>query len=217
MKMIIVGCGRNGSGLARDLALLGHSVVVIDRDVGAFNRLGTGFRGQTVIGHGIDRDVLVTAGIERADGFATVTASDETNLIAARIAKHVFHVPRVVARVYDPKEAEVYRRLGVQTISPARLGGQRMIELLCYANVEPMQSLGNGDVDMMNVDLPSTLAGHPARDLTLAGELLVVAISRNNETLLANPSMTLLAGDVLHMAVARNAHKQLNALLNGHS
>jgi trk system potassium uptake protein TrkA len=216
MKMIIVGCGRNGSGLARDLSMLGHSVVVIDRDAEAFSRLGSAFRGQTVIGHAIDREVLASAGIERADGFAAVTASDETNLVAARIARNVFRVPRVVARVYDPSQAEIYRRLGVQTISPPRLGAQRMIELLCYANVEPIQSLGNGDVDMMNVDLPATLADHPVRDLMMAGELLVVAVSRDNQTILADPSLTLQAGDVLHMAVARNAHKQLNALLNGH-
>ena len=118
MKIIIVGCGRVGAGLTRALSLRGHTITVVDKDGTAFKRLGSLYKGETIIGTGIDRDVLMKAGIEKADGLASVTASDETNVIVARIAKEVFHVPRVVARVYDPQKAEIYRRLGLQVISP---------------------------------------------------------------------------------------------------
>ena len=119
MKIIIIGCGRWGAGLARSLSQAGHTVTAVDKDSAAFERLGPAYKGQTVVGLGSDRDVLIKAGIERADGLAAVTAGDETNIVVARMAKTVFRVPKVVARLYDPGKAEVYRRLGLQTIAPS--------------------------------------------------------------------------------------------------
>src|SRR4030042_1184683 len=108
MRIIIIGCGRMGSGLAQTLSLRGHAVTVVDRDPQAFERLGPAFKGKTLTGIGFDRDVLLRAGIERADGLAAVTFSDEANVVAARLASNIFHVPRVVARLYDPRKAEIY-------------------------------------------------------------------------------------------------------------
>src|SRR3990170_4359428 len=130
MRIIVVGCGRNGAGLAQHLSLRGHIVTVVDKDPVAFERLGAAFKGRTVVGVGFDRDVLHHAGIEKADGLAAVTSSDEVNVVAARLAREVFRVPRVVARVYDPRKAEIYQRLVVQTISPVALGTHRLAELL---------------------------------------------------------------------------------------
>lgn len=115
MRIIIVGCGRVGSRLALRLAGLGHEVTIIDERVSAFDRLGEDFRGNMVVGTGIDRDLLRKAGIERADAFASVTNGDNRNLMAAQIAKVVFKVPRVITRVYDPIRDEVYRELGLET------------------------------------------------------------------------------------------------------
>jgi len=135
MKIIIVGCGRVGSALTLDLSLRGHQVTVIDNDPLAFESLGLAFKGEKVVGVGFDREILIKAGIQKADALAAVTVSDEANVVAARIAKQVFRVPRVAARVYDPRKAEIYRRLGISTISPVAVGSARLAELLSYTNL----------------------------------------------------------------------------------
>jgi trk system potassium uptake protein TrkA len=118
MKVIIMGCGRVGSQVSNLLAKQGHNVTVIDhRDVDAATRLGPNFKGTLISGLGFDRAVLIQAGVEKADAFIAASASDNANIIAARIARNVFHVPRVVARMYDPRRAEIYHRLGLMTIS----------------------------------------------------------------------------------------------------
>src|SRR5690606_18128502 len=118
MRFIVIGCGRTGAGLARRLEADGHDVTVVDTDAGAFDRLGPTFPGTTVHGVGFDRDVLARAGIDSADGLAAVTGNDEVNAVVARLASRMFHVPKVVARLHDPREAEIYRRLGVQVVAP---------------------------------------------------------------------------------------------------
>ena len=116
MKVVIVGCGRVGSMLARDLDAAGHDVTIIDERVGAFNRLGDGFSGNMVVGTGIDESVLRRAGIEQADCFAAVTNGDNRNIMAAQVAKVVFKVPRVITRIYDPIREQTYREFGLETI-----------------------------------------------------------------------------------------------------
>ena len=122
VKIVIVGCGRVGSTLARRMVEEGHDVSVVDELVASFNRLGEDFAGQMVVGSGIDELVLRRAGIEQADCFASVTNGDNRNIMAAQIAKDVFHVGRVITRIYDPIRAEVYRELGLETYCPTTLG-----------------------------------------------------------------------------------------------
>jgi len=124
MYVVIMGCGRVGARLARLLVNAGHDVVVMDMSPSAFDRLGRDFRGSTVVGNGIDHDDLVKAGIERADAFAAVTQGDNRNIMAAQIAKHVFKVPRVVTRIYDPIRQDTYKALGLDAISPTVIGAQ---------------------------------------------------------------------------------------------
>src|SRR5512136_174046 len=145
MKVIIVGCGRMGSELAGQLALDGHDVTVVDIDPQAFYRLGATFKGKTVEGVGFDRDVLVRAGVEHADALAAVTAGDNRNAIIARVARNVFHVPKVVARLYDPRRAEIYERLGLQTVSSTGWGVSRAMQLLVHPELHVAVTLGNGD------------------------------------------------------------------------
>ncbi len=130
MHIVIMGCGRVGSTLAHSLEGRGHSVAVIDQDADAFRRLGSEFTGTTVTGIGFDRDVLVEAGIERADAFAAVSSGDNSNIISARLARETFAVARVVARIYDPKRAEVYERLGIPTVATVRWTADRMLRHL---------------------------------------------------------------------------------------
>jgi trk system potassium uptake protein TrkA len=130
MYMVIMGCGRVGARLAQLLVEAGHEVQVLDMNPAAFDRLGRDFAGSTMVGNGIDHDVLVKAGIERADGFAAVTQGDNRNIMAAQIAKHVFRVPRVVTRIYDPIRTDTFRALGLDAISPTVIGAQVFFEAL---------------------------------------------------------------------------------------
>lgn len=130
MHVVIMGCGRVGSTLAYSLEARGHSVAVIDSDPDAFRRLNSDFTGLTVTGVGFDREVLVHAGIERADAFAAVSSGDNSNIISARVARETFHVKRVVARIYDPQRAEVYERLGIPTVATVRWTADRMLRQL---------------------------------------------------------------------------------------
>lgn len=130
MKIIILGCGRVGIYLAQELDKAGHQVTVIDRNRDAFARLGADYEGQMVLGTGIDEDVLKRAGIEKADAFIAVTNGDNTNAMAAQIAQHVFHVPHVVARLYDPVREETYNLLGLETVCSTVMGADKIREMV---------------------------------------------------------------------------------------
>ena len=213
MKIIIVGCGRVGSRLARTLSLQGHSVTVIDKDPTAFELLGASFKGKTVTGIGFDQDVLKQAGIQRVDALAAVTSSDETNVVTARLAKRVFYVPRVAARVYDPRKAEIYRRLGLQTISPVALGSVQLAELLSFSHLDTVATLGSGDVHIVDVEIPHLLVGRSINELAVNSEIIVVAITRNGKTFLPIRGTSFQDGDLAHLAVISSSSEQLKALL----
>ncbi len=213
MMIIIVGCGRMGAMLAQTMVLRGHSVTVIDKDPGAFSRLGSNFKGSTLVGIAFDKDILVQAGIQRADAFAAVTVSDEANVVAARLAKHVFRVPRVVARVYEPRKAEIYRRFGLQTISPISLGAERLAELITYSDMDTVVSLGSSEVDIVDLEIPPHLIGRTVKDLVAPSEVHVVAITRAGKTFLPNPGVVFQAGDLVHLAVLVAASDRLKSLI----
>lgn len=213
MRIIVIGCGRMGAGLARTLCLRRHEVTVVDEDPSAFARLGAAFKGQTVPGSGIDREALLKAGIERADGLAAVTASDDVNLVAARVALQVFRVPRVVARLYDPRKAEVYQRLGVNTITPVTWGIHRIAELLCHSRLDTVVSLGSGEVDVVEAEVPALLVGRTVSEMTFPGEAHVVAVTRGGKTSLPTLESVFHKGDVVHVAVHISSAERLRALL----
>jgi trk system potassium uptake protein TrkA len=130
MRIVILGCGRVGAYLARMLVAEGQQVTVIDRNAEAFHRLGSDFTGNLVVGTGIDEDVLRRAGIEQAEAFVAVTNGDNTNVMAAQVAREIFGVPRVICRIYDPLREEIYRSLGLETICPTLWGATRIKEAL---------------------------------------------------------------------------------------
>jgi trk system potassium uptake protein TrkA len=213
MKIVVIGCGRMGAGLARILSRRGHDVTVIDHDPASFERLGSSFRGVIITGGGFDRKALLQGGIERADGLAAVTASDDTNVVVARLARQIFRVPRVVARIYDPHKADVYRRLGLQNISPVTWGINRTVELLCYSRMDVIASLGNGEVDIVEAEIPQLLVGRTVNELTVHGEIHVVAISRKGKTFLPMIGTEFQDGDLVHLALTAVSADRLKALL----
>jgi trk system potassium uptake protein TrkA len=130
MKILIVGCGRVGAMTATNLSNAGHEVTVIDSNPKAFERLGSDFNGEMILGNGIDEDVLRRAGIEKADGFASLTNGDNRNIMAAQIAREIFKVPRVITRIYDPMREDAFREWGLKTVSPTLSGAQRIHAML---------------------------------------------------------------------------------------
>ncbi len=213
MRIVIVGCGRTGADLARLLSLRGHAVTVVDSDPTNFERLGPSYTGQTVAGVGFDREVLLRAGIERADGVAVVTGNDEANVIIGRVTREAFRVPRVVARLYDPRKADVYARLGLQTIAPVTWGVNRIAELLCYSWLEPIISLGSGGVDVVDADVPPLLVGKTINELAVEGEIHVAAVTRAGKTFLPTPGTRFQEGDLVHLVVVAASIDRLKALL----
>jgi trk system potassium uptake protein TrkA len=213
MKVIIMGCGRVGEQLARLLVNEGHEIVVIDPDAAALARLGPGFKGERIAGVGFDQDILLKAGIERADAFAAASSSDNANIVAARIAHNIFHVPRVVARLFDPRRTEIYRRLGMLTISSTTWGAERIRELLTSADLDPILSFGSGEVSLVNIEVPPQLVGRMVKDLTVSTEIAVVAITRQGAAFIPTLGSQFQEGDMLQVAVQASSLERFKNLL----
>lgn len=212
MRVIILGCGRIGAGLAQRLSHAGHAITIVDPSAEALARLPAGFHGRTLVGKVLDRQLLVEAAIEEQDALAAVTPSDDVNIVAARLARLVFHVPRVIARIYNPRAAEVYQRLGIQTVCTTSWGISRIAELLSYSELEPVAGIG-GDIEILNAAVPPLLVGRPLSALFRPGEFQVAAISRGGRTFLPQQGTIFEAGDLLHLIVYRPAAEHLAALL----
>ncbi len=159
MRVVVIGCGRVGSLLATTLSADGHDVVVIDRDRAAFASLGSEFNGETVVGTGIDEDVLRQAGIEEADACAAVTNEDNTNIMAAQVARHIFQVPRVIARIYDPAREATYHQFGLETVSTTHIGVTVIRNLLTTDNFRYRDKLGAGEAGTVETGVKEGLAG----------------------------------------------------------
>ncbi len=214
MKIIVMGCGRVGEQLARLLDREGHDVTVIDQDQGALDRLGVDFAGKKVRGVGFDRQILMQAGVENADAFAATSPSDNANIVAARIARNIFHVPRVVTRLYDPRRAEIYRRLGLVTISMTAWGAERIYEVIAHTNLDPILSFGKGEVALVTLEIPAQLEGHTVDQLSVPGEINVCVITRDGEALVPSSGTEFHSGDFVHVMVLASAMRRLEALLN---
>lgn len=197
MNVIIAGCGRVGSELAQSVSAQGHRVVVIDPDNTTFDRLGDDFKGRTVCGDIRDKDVLLRAEIENADGFAAVTISDDLNLVAALTAREFFNVPNVVARVYDPAHAEVFIQARLQTVISSHWGAHRIEQLLTHPGAHNLMSMGNGEVHMIEVQAPEEFIGQPATALAMDGWCLPSVLVRGGVAKLIETTDMLQEGDLV--------------------
>src|ERR671923_1770439 len=146
MNVVIMGCGRVGAQLTVELAKSGHQVAIIDKRKEAFDRLPPGFHAKTVVGLGFDRDVLEEAGIKEADAFVAVSNGDNSNIVSARVALETYHVPRVIARIYDSRRAEIYERLNIPTVATTRWGVKQIQLMLFHDREEIRETLGGGDL-----------------------------------------------------------------------
>lgn len=216
MKFIVVGCGRMGAALSRTLALRGHGVTVLDRDPTAVDRLGSSFRGEVVLGSGFDRGALLRAGIEHADGLAAATHSDEVNMVLARLAALRYHVPRVVARLVDPRKADVYHRLGVQTVDPISWAVHRLADLLSYSELDAVLALGGGEVEIVQIEVPPLLVGRKVSAVSVPGEIRVIAVSRGGKAFIPSTETVFEKDDSIHIAVLTTSVERLRSMLLWH-
>ena len=195
-----MGCGRVGSTLAHHLQRLDHSVAIIDQDPIAFRRLGENFTGKTIAGVGFDRDTLVAAGIEGADAFAAVSSGDNSNIIAARVARETFGVGHVVARIYDPLRAEVYERLGIPTIATVPWTANRLLKNILGGTIDEEWRDPTGQVVLLHVHLAEGWVGQNIAAFEEQTGARVALISRFGAGELPTAQTILQAGDELHVA-----------------
>jgi trk system potassium uptake protein TrkA len=208
MYVIIVGCSRVGSELANLLASEGHNVAIIDKNPASFERLGGVFNGLTVIGNGFDLGLLKQAGIEKTDAFCAVTNGDNTNLVSAQVAKKIFNVPKVIARVYDPKRAHIYSALGLDIISGtillAAMIRDRIIESRFSTYLIETKELG-----VMEVEVKNDLVGKTVQEINVPGEFLVAAVRRLEGVFIPDPETVLEGKDTLMAVVKVASLKQM--------
>jgi trk system potassium uptake protein TrkA len=213
VHIVIMGCGRVGSTLAHILEDKGHSVAVIDQMPEAFRRLGSGFKGRKVTGIGFDQDVLIEAGIEDAGAFAAVSSGDNSNVIAARVARESFGVARVAARIYDPRRAEVYQRLGIPTVATVRWTADQMLRRLLPEGVEALWRDPTGAIVLAEVAYDPAWVGEKVQAMEDAARSRVAFVARLGEAMIPGPGTVLQEGDVLHVVAAERDMARIEAAL----
>ncbi|MEB3051311.1 TrkA family potassium uptake protein [Mycolicibacter sp. MYC123] len=199
MRVVVMGCGRVGASVADGLSRIGHEVAIIDRDSAAFNRLSPEFNGERVLGMGFDRDVLLRAGIEDAGAFAAVSSGDNSNIIAARLARETFGVSRVVARIYDAKRAAVYERLGIPTIATVPWTTDRLLDALTRESETTKWRDPTGTVAVAEVVLHEDWIGRPVTDLEASVNARVAFLIRFGTGILPEPKTVIQASDQVYI------------------
>jgi trk system potassium uptake protein TrkA len=194
-----MGCGRVGSTLAHILEDQGHSVAVIDQDADAFRKLGSGFKGRKITGSGFDRDVLIEAGIEEADAFAAVSSGDNSNIISARVVRESFGIQRVAARIYDPRRAEVYQRVGIPTVATVRWTADQMLRTLVPDGAESLWRDPTGKIVLAEVAYSERWLGEKVKVLEQSTGARIAFISRLGQALVPEPGTVLQEGDLIHV------------------
>ena len=201
MHVVIMGCGRVGSAIALELETAGITVSIIDQSREAFRRLGGAFKGTTVTGIGFDRDILIQAGIEKADAFAALSNGDNSNILAARVAREVFGVKNVVARIYDPARAEIYQRLGIPTVATVTWATEQVLRRLLPGGSRGEWRDPSGKVALMEVSIHQSWLGHPIAEVEDRTKARVAFLTRLGDAFIPDSHTVMQEGDLLHVIV----------------
>jgi len=213
VHIVIMGCGRVGGELTVQLAKAGHAVSIIDKRPEAFDRLPPGFDAKTIVGLGFDREVLERAGIKEAGAFVAVSNGDNSNIVSARVAREHYHVPKVIARIYDPRRADIYERLNIPTVASVRWAAKQIQFLLFHSRDEMKESFAGGSLMHLQREVPDHLVGKPVSSVEAEGAIRVIGVDRGGSGYLPTHSSTFQEGDVAHFVVARDALDRLDVLL----
>ena len=213
MHVVVVGCGRVGSELAGTLEKAGHSVAVIDKRSTAFRRLPPGFAGKAIVGVGFDRDRLEEAGIKEAEALASVTNGDNSNILVARIARETYGIERVVARIYDPRRAAIYERVGIATIATVQWATERVLRRVLPGEAAVEWIDPSAKVALVERPVPTAAVGKKLDTLDVQGLSRVVAVRRLGVSQLPNPGLVVQEGDVLYLAVDGGRVEEVDAHL----
>ena len=205
MHVVVVGCGRVGSELAGALELAGHSVAVIDKNPRSLRRLHTGFAGVQVLGLGFAREALAEAGIERAEAFAAVTNGDNSNILCARIARENYGIEHVVARIYDPRRALIYQRLGIPTVATVTWTTDQVLRRMLPADVRHDWIDPTGRVCLVEREVPTSVVGRKLSQLDEPGRFRLTSVTRFGTAQLVAPDTVGQEGDLLHFVVSVDA------------
>jgi len=213
MYVIIVGCGRVGSKLAQILSLEGHDVVIVDKEQSAFRRLGESFNGLTMCGNGVNLNFLKTAGIEKAEVFCALTNGDNRNLVAAQIAKKIFKVPKVFARVYDPQRAEIFATAGLSILSGTMLFASMLRDKIMDSKFSTCLAEAS-DLWVFRLNAGEKFAGKTVNKIAANNDFSIIAVIKNGETQLARPDMKLEKTDVILGAAQREKMETVRKKFN---
>ena len=208
-----MGCGRVGSSLAIELESAGHSVSVIDQARESFRRLGPNFKGHTVTGMGFDRDTLLEAGIEKADAFAAVSNGDNSNILAARVARETYKVANVVARIYDPGRAEIYQRLGIPTVATVLWTTDQILRRIVPEGSKSEWRDASGVVQLCEVHLHHDWFGQPVSLIEKSTKARVAFVTRLGEGMIPTENTVLQEGDLVHVMVTDDEISSVEATL----
>jgi len=203
MNVVVVGCGRVGSQLATLLSVEGHNVVVIDKEADSFKRLGTTFNGVTVKGLGFDEDVLEEAGIRECDAFAAVTDLDNTNLMAAEVARKIFEVPHVVARLYNPVRERTYQQLGLDYVCGTTLVAENLLDKIMAGHGHHLASVG--DVEVVQFKASAAVEGKRVGDIEMDRRFRIAVVARLDSMFVPEPGTVLQTGDIIIASVKDEA------------
>lgn len=202
MYIIIVGCGRVGAELAKLLSSEGHNVVVIDKNSNSFSRLGGTFNGLTLVGNGFSTEILKAAGIEKADALCAVTNGDNTNIMTSQVAKKIFKVPKVIARVYDPRRAQIYKTLGLDIISGTVLFAAMIRDKVIESKFSGYL-IESGELGVLEIDVNDRFNNKTVEEVNIKGEFLIATIIKNNKEVIIPQSQTILKKGERIMAVVK--------------
>ncbi len=205
MKVLVVGCGKFGIRVSEYLTRKNHDVVVVDNNPDTFLALSAEFTGKTICGIGYDKDVLENAGIASVDVLISCASSDSLNAVVANIAKNIYHVPTVIARMYDPTRAKMFESMGIYTVSITRLGLENIMDFLEEnKSWRVIRKFGNEDVQLVKIRVPTVLEGTRLSELTVDGKMNPVAIERHGASLLPEKDMVCEYNDILYLSVRKD-------------
>ncbi len=207
-----MGCGRVGSALAHTLNDAGHSIAVIDQESTSFRKLHPSFRGTTITGIGFDRDRLIEAGIERAHAFAAVSSGDNSNILAARVARETFGVENVVARIYDPRRAEVYQRLGIPTVASVAWQTDQILRRILPESVDDEWRDSSGTVALTQVRPAEGWVGQRLARLERDSGARIAFVTRYGEGVIPNADTVFQADDQLHVLIQPSRRAEIIAV-----